>query len=555
MDVYLRETHGIECRCLSRYLSHEELAAFRTQASAAADRVLAALDERVAPALNRELGLKMRYFTPLYSYYGKHYLLGQIAFVEGLRKAVQAHELRKIKFCRSPHQIFLNVDPDIKLLLAQFLPSVEAETIDYSTPLGDRLGAGARLRRFLASGRVRKFARDVSAEAARFVRARLSGGARKTILLAEQLYFFEFLKTALSGYDLILCRQDGSLARPRGAGSAPASPANLETIISRLPEKIGEPFEDALLRGIRADFARGIARYLQPVLAVKTIHDRRPISLGVWGNIGGFEKYLLFEYLRSEGVAVVGTQHGNSYVDQVAPLIFDSDFSRCDHFVSWGFDQNDLARAFPHARTGMSVHPLGMSDPPRAGAAGREIDVVFPLTLGMSLFNGGAARTKPDALLERQVRILEHLNSLAGRSVYVKLFPFLPSARSAVDPLLKRLKNLTVADDMFLEEFLKIYRPRAVVIDYPASSLFLTVNLDVEIFMMPDELNPYEAQALGELKKRVHYCEDTDALKAQLDLFFQGRLDKKRDQTYFNHYVHRPNARENTVRLIRSLAG
>ncbi|MDE2511429.1 MAG: hypothetical protein KGL74_09925, partial [Elusimicrobia bacterium] len=85
VDVYLSEIHGIDCRCLSQFLSHEEFSALRERASRAADRLLAALDDRLAPALNERLGLKMRYFSPLYSYFGKHYLLGQLAFVESLR--------------------------------------------------------------------------------------------------------------------------------------------------------------------------------------------------------------------------------------------------------------------------------------------------------------------------------------------------------------------------------------------------------------------------------------------------------------------------------------
>ena len=143
------------------------------------------------------------------------------------------------------------------------------------------------------------------------------------------------------------------------------------------------------------------------------------------------------------------------------------------------------------------------------------------------------------------------MSSLKGRSVFVKPFPF---RRSAISPLLARLKGATVVDGMFLDEFLDTYAPRAVVIDYPASVLFQSLPHDTEIFLMPDELNPYEARALEELKKRVHYCEDVETVLAKLDSFFEGRLEKKRDESYYNHYVHKPDSREKTVRLIESLS-
>ncbi|MFI5363277.1 MAG: hypothetical protein ACHQ49_15020 [Elusimicrobiota bacterium] len=554
VDVHLRETRGIECRSLSEFLNHEELSSFRAKAATTVDRLLFALDEGVAPALNRELGLKMRYFVPLYSYYGKHYLLGQIAFVEALRKVVDAQHPLKIRLCRSPYQSFLNVDADLKSLIGLFLGPVDVEMIDVVVPLGNRLGAIARLRRFLVTrGNGPRIRRALTA-IAQGLRFKRRGGGRKTILLAEPLYFLDFLRDALSRYDLLCCGPDGYPEELR-ARDRIAGPAISREIIDSLARTQPEgPLDEIFLKAVRQDFTRGISGYLGPVLTLKKIQETRPISLGIWGNIGGFGKYMIFEYLRSEGVSVVGTQHGNSYVDQVAPMIFDSDFSRCDHFVSWGFDKEDLARAFPRARAEMEVHPVGRVAPAPA-AKGRPIDVLYPLCLGLSLFEGGAARTKPDALLDRQIRILRYLDTLKGRSIYVKTFPFLPADRCAVWPILKGLKNVRVAEDLYLDDFLQKYAPRAVVIDYPASPLFQTAPLDSEIFMLPDELNPYEARALKELEKRVHYCADAEMLIDRLDSYFSGRLERRRDDTYLRHYQQKPNSRENTVRLIEDLAG
>jgi hypothetical protein len=441
----------------------------------------------------------------------------------------------------------LNAGPELKKLIADFFPSLETEEIDYSVPPVEAVGPVKRLRRFFATFRGRALVAKAATELAYFIRSRRVAGRRKAILLAEPLYFLGFLRDALPGHDVIRLRPDGYPMGRRREGARP----DLEGLDALFPEIPAEPLAAMFARAVREDFGRGGADYFGPVLVLAEMRKTIPIALGVWGNIGGFSKYLVFEYLRSVGVPVVGTQHGNCYVDQVIPWNFESDFNRCSVFISWGFDAADLARAFPRAKPRMTVHPLGLVIPPVKGGRKKPVEIAFAPSLNMTLFNGGTAMIKPDMLLDRQVRILDYLDALPGGGAVVKPFPF---RRNALSPRLARLKGLTVVDGIFLDEFLDTYAPRAVVIDYPASVLFQTLPLDVEIFLMPDELNPYEARALEELKKRVHWCEDVETLLAKLDLFFQGRLEKKRDQTYYHHYVHKPNARENTVRLIERLA-
>lgn len=557
VDVYLRERHAIECRCLSSFLTNEELTVLMKKASGAVDRVLAALDEKVSPFLNERLGLKMRYFTPAYSFLGKHYLLSLIVFIEALTKAAAAHRLDNIRIFDSRYQDFLNVEPGMAALIAQFLPDVGCETINHPRSGASGAGRFARLTRLLRKARkpgewpalLRKASKALGA-----YRPRRQTAGESSILLCEPLYFLDFLADSLPEYNLIHCSDEGYPEGLSGTIRKTEFPLDRETLDSLLAGKRAEPFEDLFLQGIREDFPKEVARYLRPVLAVKEIHGRKPISLAVWGNIGAIPKYLVFEFLRSEGVEIVGAQHGNSYGDQIAPLLWDSDFRSCDHFISWGFTTEDLARVYPGAKPRFEVHPLGSVRPKPAPSAKVAIDVVFPMTWSMAMFDGGSGRIKPDLLIERQVKLLEYLNSLKGVSVYVKPPPGTNLDNCVALSLSGRLKNLKIVENEPLTRFLEKFNPRIVIVEYPASPLYQSLELDADILLMPDLLSPYEDQALSELKRRVHWCEDVEAAIAKLDLFFAGRLEKKRDDAYFRHYIHQPNARENTLRLITGLA-
>jgi hypothetical protein len=115
------------------------------------------------------------------------------------------------------------------------------------------------------------------------------------------------------------------------------------------------------------------------------------------------------------------------------------------------------------------------------------------------------------------------------------------------------MNNLTVVYDMVLLEFLGKYHPNAIIMEEPSQPLFEVLHMDIEIFLMVGELSPYEEQALSELKKRVHFAYDTEELISMLELYISGKLQKKRDRTFFNHYVYKENTRENVFKLIDRL--
>lgn len=64
---------------------------------------------------------------------------------------------------------------------------------------------------------------------------------------------------------------------------------------------------------------------------------------------------------------------------------------------------------------------------------------------------------------------------------------------------------------------------------------------------------PWGRQALVELKRRVHYSEDTSEIIQMIGSFISGELTGERDDTFFNHYVSRAYTKENILKTIESL--
>ena len=281
-----------------------------------------------------------------------------------------------------------------------------------------------------------------------------------------------------------------------------------------------------------------------------TIKGASAVSLAIWGNPPiNHARALLFEYFFSKGIPVIGAQHGGSYGDSIAPWQFCSDFNRCDCFFSWGFSKKDMKRLYPDKQLRCSVVPVGRSKQMSANKHKR-IDILFPIINTVSILTGGMARIPPSKLVIRQIKLLEYLNTLKDIKVTVKPMRWSNFRDCGIFAVLKRLKRLQIENNLDLNTYLQKKMPRAILIEFPSTSLYDCIHLDTEIFLMNDPINPYEEYALKDLCKRVHYAESAEAMIKKINLFIDGKLESKRDNSFFNHYVYKKNSKMNILKQI-----
>jgi len=544
--VYARENYGLECGCLSKFFKPEEIIPLKQYIGQRVDTILARLDERIAPSLNDKFGLSMSYFQSLYGYHGKHHYAARMFFIESLGRATRELGLKEVSVYAHIFNRFLDTQAGMSSLSAS-LPEISINIIDLKEiPLKEKTDLVTRLRswkQLMASFRFKKKDRF------KFV------NSGKNILLYEDLYFLDFLRDQLSAYNVIDLSENNM---PSDMGTFSKDPILPDPLI---PDKQFDicldkhnNIDDLFIEDIRQDFKKNIGKYIYEIKALKELYRRFPISLGIWGTpLTGGVKNLVFEFLTSQKVPVVGAQHGCVYGDSFDPWHFSSDFDRCDYFISFGFTVEDFKRLYPDRKPRAQILPLGAVAKPVSLRRKRSIDLLFPISNSASIFAGGMIRTPPDILTQRQIALVEYLDSFKGASIYIKPFTNLSFNTCAFLPVLKRLRNVKVVYGKSLLQFLDKYDPRSVLIELPSQPLFEVLPLDAEIFLMDNSVRPFEQDALEVLKKRAYYSSDLETIKQWINLFLENNLPRKRNLEFYSHYVHKENSRENIFSLVNGI--
>lgn len=555
VDIYLQEKFGIHCQCVSKFLSIAEIDAIRNHSAERVDVLLAALDDKIAPLINSQLDFNMNYFVPLYSYYGKYHYFNCAIFIKCMEVLIKKYEIFSIYYYDTILNGILNIEASVSSLFSLLNHSISIEIIE-SPP--KHKTAGESIRRFCDLSKLfflNPFIaiKIIQAKLLNHKRWKLDAG-QKNIFLQEPLYDLAFLKKHINKYNFILNRNNNKIDYVGRMVQQVQVDININSSDFDIGSVIHDPVDKVFLKHIEEDFLRHLHDYAYYLKGLESLSAQVPLAQGIWGlpPVTGLTA-LIFEFLRSKNIKVIGSQHGGTYGDSYASWQFDSDFNRCDYFISYGFTETDLARLYPERQIHTRIVPAGSAVDMKNQAVKKPIDILFPIANAISIFEGGMTRTPPDQLTARQVALLEYLNTLQHLTVYIKPFRFSNYKNCSVLPVLKRCKNLRVVSHLKLEEFLTKYQPRAVLIEYPSTPLLETLHLDAEIFLMDNPLRPYERQAMEELSKRVYYAEDSETMIAWLDLFVKGKLPKKRDNTFFNHYVYKENQEETIIRLIDTL--
>ncbi|MBF0554357.1 MAG: hypothetical protein HQK96_07310 [Nitrospirae bacterium] len=551
VEVFFRETLSVQCRCLSSFFSDEGVFRLKDSASLAVDNIIDSLDKNISPVLNARYGLNMNYFRCLYSYYGKYQYMGYLILYEAIKRISKQFDLSEIVLYDYKFNVFIETDKSFSDIVSLHNNGVNTKVITYQGTVES--GSGITLPNVLKRIRRRplyvleKLLRQLTAE----LHYRRFSKGRKTLLFYGHLYELDFLINSLNEYNIISYDYNGYVPvgfRPKEYVS------DVSVDYSDFTDDIEGRTAKVVLSDLKYDFSTNISKYINAVLLLRDIQKKYPVSLGIWGNspVTGVKAFII-EYLRSEGITILGAQHGCLFGDSYVPWHFDADLSRCTKFISYGFTEADLRRLYPLKGQHAEIVPLGKTKLPKLKMSGKRIDILFPITNSLSILEGGMDRTLPHKLTERQVDILNYLNGLQDFKTYIKPFRDSNYDNCPVIPILKKMNNLTVVYDMVLLEFFEKYHPAAIIMELPSQPLFEVLHMDSEIFLMNSELHPYEGQALYELKKRVHFAYDTGELISMFELYVSGKLEKKRDQTFSHHYVCKENTKENIFKLIHGL--
>lgn len=561
VDMYLKDSHGLTSKCLSSFFDIDEMISLRITSYRMVDEVLALLDKRISPKINQITGFKIDYFRALYAYAGRYQFTNYVFFVEALKRIRDSHKVDKVKLYDRRFNYFLDTETDMGTLAPLFLQDLPYEIIRNNPKKqslscfwqhlkADSLPLFTRLKD--PFGTLKKVCKKISSEVTLQSYKKFTP-QKKTILISEPLYELGFLNHGklIEKYNIIYYRDNNKLiAEDYATVDIPELQVKFEGIQGDFGNYT--PYVNLFISDVVSDFSKNIKGYLKNIKKLAAIHRKHPVSLGIWG-LDPFrgDKALRYAYLKSEGVKVLGAQHGGLYGETVN-MQFEASFEMCDYFIGYGFTKEDLLRLAPNKSVNAAILQIGKTDLVKQQKKTKNIDILFPITNTISMLEGGMIRIPPDRLTKRQITLLHYLNSLNDTVVYVKPFSNADHANLSVWSMLKKLRNIHLYDHTDLNSFLQKFHPRAVLIEYPSQPLWEVMHLDIEIFLMGDPVLPWEKQALEELKKRVHYSENTSEIIKMIDSFLKGELISKRDDTYFSHYVSRGHAKDNILKTIES---
>lgn len=555
--VFLREKYSIESILLSSFLDFQEIVSLKKKVDFKMEAILQDLDNSLKM---QNFPYKINFFKALYQYLGKHTLLGLYTFEESIKKAIYSLKLKEIIiFDTLPFSLVNN-----KISLSEIVSRIDVKanfsflsssrnnsdtsTSEYSKRIKKIINNYMLLRVYLG-----KFFDSFSL----FVKLYINNKTKynQSIYIYASLYDLDFIPSHMMKKYNVIYNNYGSLFPIFNQGSKNTNDIYKLEKINVKNEYHG--IDTSFIAALIEDFYIKMPMCLQVCNNLQNIVSKAKPSLALWGNppVCG-AKSIAFEFLHSMQVPILGAQHGACYVTQLNPWHYDSDFHRCNYYISYGFDIDDLNSTYPEKideNVNIKILPYGslkMVNQKFKIGKKEKIDVLFPLTLNIPMFEGGMSQLLPHVLADRQYKIIKFLESATELISVLKPFMHADFSNCSMLPIFDSLKNVRINNRVTLSEALSIYKPNIIIIEQPSTPLYEILHLDVEIFLMNDNIFPFEYNALNELKKRVHYFEQTEKLLEAVESFFEGKLESKRDNTFLNHYVYKSNTKENILDAI-----
>lgn len=565
IDVYLRERYKLECNCLSKYINPEQASKNIQIGDHCANELVDHLDELYSKEVNDTAGLKdIRFFRALYSHAAYFRSVMYLSLLNSIEFLIDQSGIEELIFFNKKVDYLVDTPTMLNDILS-FLKNIKLNPIAFKESQ-DSKNAFRMMQRI---GKLIKypqlFLKYFSALIKRnlLFRRTVFYENSPTVLLSEILGDFSFLTENTTGFNVFYYKRFDSLL-PNGIKKPTFQFPHVKIEPQDCVQKhkgIGDKYtfiKNLVTNDILSDFNKKINFYLPYLVTLDSLHKKYRIKAGTWGipPIMGFRS-LVFEFLLSSKVPALGYQHGGFLGN-----IYNNDFfmmcaNRCTHYISYGFSNDDLKKIYPEKNfTDIEILGYGTtrtikSDKKKKGL----IDILFPVTDTASMLESGMIRDKPDTLLEKQIALLRFLDTIQGKSIVVKPFQYPTEDSLAISQLLKRTKRIKVISDLSLEECLEIFEVKIVLIEHLSTPLYEVLPFDIEIFAVGDNnIRPLEKTALEQLKKRVHFSYEVKEVISMLELFLRGKLEKKRDDTFYRHYVYKDGTKDRVMRLINELS-
>lgn len=509
--TYLKHQHNVICHDLCSYISSEEVLDIQKTTLQETSELLAELDSEVAPALNREIGLSIRYFTPLYSYVGARQLSIYDMAVRCLHRMIDQLSPSTILIYEGtlgPLNQRINIS-----FLHKLLPGGKFRTIQYEQPAE---GRKKTVISGISSGRIaplleKDATTDTKSDKKNVVVFEPAGSLRALLQQsADKVNIYELNYQKPLYYSIEYRISGRILPTEKNLHSIRTAEINRQNILMLLYAIISE------------EFCRDIIQHLRLVQTYRNIHNQSPIHKAYW-DIPAYQGAgaLVLEFLMSNQVTqVIGVQSQGTFlaVQTYSPYVDVAIKSRCHRWLA----QTD--------RSAATFESKKFENNFRSKIAA---DVAIYLTPTSFFTKGGQNLT---TLISHQEILLAFLEAQQKKNIHVVLsnYPLFQNWPSL--PFLKTLTNVTLIQDAKMDNYLTKYAPKLILLDSPMPFLKEVLTENIPVILMKDPIITFNDEALSLLKRRVYYAEGAEEAKQFLQEHFKGNLVKKRDMAYVRKF-------------------
>ena len=541
---YLKSIN-IDCHDLSEFLSTNDIIEGLKTASLKLKAIVNELDEIIGKKLCMTAGWpEMEIFFPLYKHRAQFKYAGYMAFEKVIRDLLQNNNIERLEY-----YVSLESSKDSVFSLVQLAKEIsknnkiDFQLFTYDETLENKSKINAR--RIL---NIFKYSKIFDSK---FI-------SYKIFTLYEKLCSRTIQPKKHNTYGLILIsykKQTADIFKHYGIKPVYLYPDNICRFngVNRsvLDEKIHlmknklklllksyKPQNKLIHSLIIKDLITHISDYILPTMFYSSFVQKFSVGMVAWDNpvCNRPPLNLLTEYFLSLQTPVLGRQHGGCYVSQNTGFKhFDSDFNRCTHFLSYGIGNKEFKETYPGQNLPCQFLPIGNKQTiPKKNA--EDIDILFPIVNSIELAEHG--RLPESILVNRQERILEGIMQRTDLNSVIKPFANYSERNFAWYHRLKSLNNLNISK-IPLNDFLENYKPKLVVLEYTSTSLYDVINLDLDIFLMVDDVFPISNSAMILLQKRAHIFSNSNDIKKAIITYNHNTVHKLRDDSFYKTYVNR----------------
>jgi len=544
---YIKEFYCSEVILFSTLINPKEISKINIDTENLSLEILNILDSRYSDEISKKIKIeRINYFISLYSYHFPFVLMGLFTFKELMLKVKSANKNIVFDYTDSFYGVF-----SMKEFLEYTFSSNDVKIAWYKSEIKQSKNGITDL--IIKAVKNSKKAFSIAVDYL-YEYLAYNYKNKKTILYMDNLYDVSFLKR-LGEFRLIAYAHQAlshKFSKPLVVS------VTIDSVFEKRKEEAGS-LKEFLSKVLIKDFTKKIEQYTIGLKTLDELLSRENIDLTIWGSppVQGF-KALFYDYCMAKKISAIGVQHGANYIDKKYQKHYYSDFIRCNHYISYGFTKEDLKNNFKDkAIHNLEVYSYGTnkSIKPKESSKYNVVDVLFPVTNTISIFDGGFTRVKPDVLHADQMSILNLLEEESKSNITSLIKPFSNTDiwQTSVFLNLQKLQFAKVQWKKALAVLLNEITPKCVIIEFMSTPLYEVLDLDVEIFLFIRDIDNLTDKARGMLNKRVYMVEDFNEFSILFKKWINKDLAKKRDNSYYNYYVKKENTKESIIKLIKEI--